>query len=841
LIRLSISAGSYRVRPEFEKISRCQLELDCDYRAIVSHDSVGEWLKIAPLRVLSFDIECAGRKGHFPKPEIDPVIQIACCLSTQDNLAQPISKAIFTLNSCASIVGTTVISNRTEQELLLNFLKFFLTTDPDIITGYNIINFDFPYILDRAKALKVTNFPYLGRILTSVTTMKNAKFESKAYGIRENKEIKIEGRIQFDLLDVMRREFKLRSYTLNAVCAHFLQQQKEDVHYSIITDLQNGTDETRRRLAIYCIKDSLLPLQLMDKLMLIINYIEMARVTGVPITYLLTRGQQIKVISQLYRKSKQRNLLIPVRQIKKEDEKYEGATVIEPKKGYYTLPIATLDFASLYPSIMQAHNLCYSTLLSPQHLSKLSKDDYVRTPTGDCFIKPSIQRGLLPEILSELLEARSAAKKQMKSAKDAFTAAVLNGRQLALKISANSVYGFTGAQVGQLPCLAISSSVTAFGRDMIQHTKAAVEKHYTISNGYKYNAEIIYGDTDSVMVKFGCSSVEEAMKLGAEAAGFVTKEFVDPIKLEFEKVYWPYLLMNKKRYAGLYWTNADKWDKMDTKGIETVRRDNCQLVSQVVTECLNLILIERNVPRAIDYAKRVISDLLTNRLDLSLLVISKSLGKSASSEGYTAKQAHVELAERMRKRDPRSAPVVGDRVAYVITRGAKGAPAYDKAEDPIYVLEHDIPIDTHYYLQNQLTQPLTRLFEPILQEKSSSLFTGDHTRHIKIATANTSGGIMQFAVKKRTCLACKVPLLNHDTVVCSSCHGREAELYLKAIENVREHEELYSQAWTTCQRCTNILHQDVLCTSKDCPIFYRRKKVQKDLKEAQASLDRFTF
>jgi len=207
------------------------------------------------------------------------------------------------------------------------------------------------------------------------------------------------------------------------------------------------------------------------------------------------------------------------------------------------------------------------------------------------------------------------------------------------------------------------------------------------------SAEVIYGDTDSVMIKFGVESVAESMELGKVAAVEVSKLFERPIKLEFEKVYYPYLLMNKKRYAGLYWSNPIKHDKMDTKGIETVRRDNCALVSNVVTQCLNLILIEKNVSMAIEYCQRIISDLLTNRLDLSLLVISKSLGKSAGASDYASKQAHVELAERMRKRDPRSAPVVGDRVAYVITRGAKDAKAHEKAEDPLYVLEHGVPID----------------------------------------------------------------------------------------------------------------------------------------------------
>ena len=146
----------------------------------------------------------------------------------------------------------------------------------------------------------------------------------------------------------------MSSYSLNSVSAEFLGQQKEDVHHSIIADLQQGSDADRRRLAIYCLKDAHLPMLLMNKLSIIVNYIEMARVTGVPLNFLLTRGQQIKVFSMLLRKTKQVNLLIPnVAKHGGDDGTYEGATVIEPKKAYYEVPIATLDFASLYPSIMQ--------------------------------------------------------------------------------------------------------------------------------------------------------------------------------------------------------------------------------------------------------------------------------------------------------------------------------------------------------------------------------------------------------------------------------------------------------------------------------------------------------
>uniref|UniRef100_A0A1J3HQT6 DNA-directed DNA polymerase n=1 Tax=Noccaea caerulescens TaxID=107243 RepID=A0A1J3HQT6_NOCCA len=158
---------------------------------------------------------------------------------------------------------------------------------------------------------------------------------------------------------------------------------------------------------------------------------------------------------------------------------------------------------------------------------------------------------------------------------------------------------------------------------------------------------VIYGDTDSVMVQFGVSDVEAAMNLGREAAEYISRTFIKPIKLEFEKVYFPYLLINKKRYAGLLWTNPQKFYKMDTKGIETMRRDNCLLVKNLVTESLHKILIDRDVPGAAEYVKNTISDLLMNRIDLSLLVITKGLTKTG--DDYEVKSAHGELAERMRK------------------------------------------------------------------------------------------------------------------------------------------------------------------------------------------------
>ncbi|KAF2462071.1 DNA polymerase delta catalytic subunit [Lineolata rhizophorae] len=837
---VEVPPAKYNILPAPQRQSTCQIEASVHYRDLIAHPAEGEWVKMAPLRILSFDIECAGRKGVFPSPEIDPVIQIANVV-TRYGEEKPFVRNVFCMDTCSLIVNTQILSFDEEEKMFMAWRDFLEEVDPDVIIGYNIANFDFTYLLERAKHLRINKFPYWTRLKNLRSEARKSKFSSKQMGNRDTKTTNTNGRLQLDLLQLVQREYQLRSYTLNSVCAHFLNEQKEDVHHTMITELHNGDANSRRRLAVYCLKDAYLPQRLMDKLMCLINYTEMARVTGVPFNYLLARGQQIKFVSQLFRKALEQQLVIPNLTEKGSGEQYEGATVIEPTRGYYDVPIATLDFASLYPSIMQAHNLCYTTLLDKTIAEKLGLkegEDYIVTPNRDMFCTAKVRKGLLSQILEELIGARKRAKKELAVEKDPFKKAVLNGRQLALKISANSVYGLTGATTGKLPCLPIASSTTSYGRQMIERTKEEVERKYTIANGYTHDAQVIYGDTDSVMVKFGPGELTKAMELGQEAAEYVSAKFIKPIKLEFEKVYFPYLLINKKRYAGLYWTNSNKFDKMDSKGIETVRRDNCRLVQTVIETSLRMLLIDRDVNGAQEYVKETISDLLQNKIDMSNLVITKALAKS----DYDAKQAHVELAKRMKKRDKDSAPALGDRVAYVIVKGAGDAKNYERSEDPMYVLEHNIPVDTKYYLDNQLAKPLSRIFEPILGEKrAASLLTGEHTRAIAVA-APTMGRLMRFATRTATCMGCKKPLTGaeeRDGAVCADDRPRLAELYHKQLARAADLEVRFARLWTQCQRCQGSVHCEVICSSRDCPIFYMRMKAKKDVEDAGRELERF--
>lgn len=223
---------------------------------------------------------------------------------------------------------------------------------------------------------------------------------------------------------------------------------------------------------------------------------------------------------------------------------------------------------------------------------------------------------------------------------------------------------------------------------------------------------------------------------------------------------------------------------MDAKGIETVRRDNCGLVQIVVQGALDRLLKEMDKQAALEFCRGMISDLLQNRVDLSLLVITKGLTKKIgdseeSKEGknetksYNSNLAHVKLAEKMRHRDAASAPTVGDRVAYVMVKAMKGSKGYEKSEDPIFVLNNNLPIDYSYYIENQIKQPLVRIFEPMFRDAAdaeSKLFSGEHVRVIHQPKITTNSGLGKFAVVKAGCMSCKNVLPpNWDDVICQKC------------------------------------------------------------------------
>lgn len=821
---MGIVGMSYLRIKEYESCGVNTSVVTTSYKSIECLPLKGEFVTLPPLKMVSIDIECVGVDNSFPSSKTDPIIQIGNTLMRFGE-ADSTVQDIFCLKETTGIPGANVHWYDTERELLESWRRYFMETDPDIIVGYNIKGFDIPYILERGEVLGIEDFSVLGRSKRKVRT-RDTTMSGNAFGSISSTEVDIDGRLVIDMMLVIRRDFKLRSYSLNSVSIHFLKEQKEDVPHSSMGLLQSKDKDTRRRIASYCLRDTVLALRLFNHLDVLINYTELSRVTGVPIEYFFSRGIAVKMLALIYRAAAKEEFIVPVVTPFESEGGYEGGFVMDPKKGFYNKPISVMDFSSLYPSIMISRNLCYTTLLTKEQYSRMGG---VRTPTNDYFCSEETKRGLLPRILLELLASRKKTREELAKEKDPALRACLNGRQLAIKLCANSIYGFTGAPTGKLPCFEISRSVTAFGREMIMFTKKLVEETFCRSNGYSHDSVVIYGDTDSVMINFDECDLKKVFEMSKEISRFVSSKFVKPVTLEFEKVYCPYLLINKKRYAGLLYSNAESPSKIDTRGIETVRRDNCGLVKNVVETVLERILYKRDVEEAKRFVKDVIRDLYLGRTDLSLLVISKSLTKTGDK--YGSKQAHVELAEKLRKRDESTAPVLGDRIPYVIINKGRGVAAYEKSEDPVYVLENNLPIDTEYYIEQQLSKPLSRIFEPIM-ENIQELFKGDHTR--VVSSTPLKGPMNAFVKTAETCVGCR----SAGRIICDRC-TRDFYVYLQRLQlEVEERKERLNNCWVECQRCQGSIHSEVLCVNRDCPIFYMRTKVKKELVPLAARLNR---
>ncbi len=681
-----------------------------------------ETTDIAPFVVASLDIECNSSTGKFPDPTIpgDACFQIAISL-VKFGTDEVYDKTCLCYKQTAASPTATIKSFDTEREMLMAYTDYLREHDVDIITGWNIFGFDLEYIMKRAGLNGCPpEFFYMSKIKEHVCNLSEKKLSSSALGDNKLKIVPTPGRFYFDMFHEVKKEYKLDSYKLDNVSKLYLGDQKIDMPpKEMFARFVEGDPAKLLEVAEYCIKDTLLPHRLLDKLSTLMNLLEMAKATWVPLNYLVERGQQIKVFSQLTKKARELGYLVPTFDYGYKDQTgYEGATVLEAQSGAYYTPITALDFEGLYPSIMMAHNLCYSSLVLDSKYENLPGVEYER------FGRHVFAQGVpsvLPHILSELKQFRKQAKKDMAAATGA-AKRMFNGKQLAYKISMNSVYGFTGASVGMLPCVAIASTVTMKGRNMIDETKNYVEEHFP-------GSKVRYGDTDSVMVEFdvggrtGMEAIEYSWQLGEQAAEACNSLFKKPNNLELEKVYCPYFLYSKKRYAAKLWTK-DKagqmnMDYIDVKGLQLVRRDNTPHVREVCKELLDVVLESSDTVAPQALARKRAVELLEGEVPHDKLILSQQLGDSYKSSNLS----HVRVRDKMRERQPGSEPQSGDRVPYLLLdTGDPRAKAFEKAEDPKYTADKGLKVDYVYYFKNKFLNPVCDLLEPLFTDPKAEIF-----------------------------------------------------------------------------------------------------------------------
>ena len=691
----------------------------------------------APFVVASVDIECNSSTGKFPDADVkdDACFQIAVSL-THFGSDVPYDKICFCYKKTDSnLEGSIIKSYETEREMLMAFKEYLMEKDIDIITGWNIFGFDLEYIMKRAVMTKCDQTFYeMSKMKNHSCELVYKKLSSSALGDNALKILPMPGRFIFDLFHEVKKGYKLDSYKLDNVSKLYLGDNKIDMPPKEMFARFVEEDPVKlREVAEYCIKDTLLPHRLLSKLSILVNLLEMAKATWVPLCYLVERGQQIKVFSLLTKKAREMGFMVPtISWGQYSADGYEGATVLDAQKGAYYRPITALDFEGLYPSIMMAHNLCYSSMVMD---SKYENIPGVTYETFGFYKFAQDVPSLLPSILLELKQFRKQAKKDMAQSTGALKE-MYNGKQLAYKVSMNSVYGFTGASKGMLPCVQIASTVTLKGRSMIDETKAYVEKNFP-------GSKVRYGDTDSVMVEFdvgnrtGKEAIEYSWEIGERAAEECTKLFKSPNNLELEKVYCPYFLYSKKRYAAKLWTKGKdgnmNMDYIDVKGLQLVRRDNTPHMREVCKELLDVVLESSDTGPPKELALQRAIELIEGDVPNEKLILSQGLSDSYKSKGFAVSinspdikdinQAHVQVVRKMRERQPGSEPQSGDRVPYILLdTGDPKAKAFEKSEDPKYAKDNNLKVDYNYYFINKFLNPVCDLIEPLFEDPKEEIF-----------------------------------------------------------------------------------------------------------------------
>ena len=818
-------------------------------------------------------------RNNFPALEGDKVTFIGSTFMKYGD-KDPYLNHCIVLNSCDNIMSSNsqIETYNTEKEVLQSWTKLVQRENPDIIIGYNIFSFDYEFMFRRSQELDcVEDFLKLSRNNDEICATVDYKNPGKididrssttlASGTYELAIIKMNGRLQVDMLNWFRRSENLTSYKLDYVGGYFIGDEvksllhwyKEDedgfditriatnnmiglqvesyIHFEEINhssdyykdgqkfkvinvckeegwfeilgiekpqakkvkwglakddvtpkDIFRMTNEgpaSRAIIAKYCIQDCNLVQYLFNKVDVLTDLVEMSKLCSVPMSFLIFRGQGIKLTSYVAKKCREKKVLMPVIDKGSKNDGYEGAIVLDPKCGLYLDDAVCVgDFASLYPSSMLSENLCpsskvwtkiydlagnlmletgeknmngqyiYDNLPGIEYVdvrfdtykwirkTVKAKVEKVKSGYKECrFAQPTMneqgqeEKAIMPSILQELLKARKDTRKLIPQTSDEFMKNVLDKRQLAYKVTANSLYGQLGAKTSTFYEPDIAASTTATGRLLLTFAKKVVEECYTNTDiDSKYgmvntNAEYVYGDTDSVFFKFnltdketgekiiGEKALELSIEIAQEACHQVSKVLKQPHDFEYEKTYMPFCLFAKKRYSSVKYGTDPKKGKRDDMGSALKRRDNAPIVKDVYGGAIDILMVEKNIQKAIEYVHMRLQELVDGKVPIEKLIITKSLRSFYKNPQSIA---HKVLADRIGEREPGNKPTSGDRVpfVYIVYKGPvknKKILQGDRIETPSFIKDNNLQIDYSFYITNQIMKPLLQLFGLVIK------------------------------------------------------------------------------------------------------------------------------
>lgn len=801
-------------------------EVDGWYRESMGSDSVNPSYLVPSMsgkiqeleedmRYMFLEIFSSSRPNMTPFPPKDPLTAVFWQTRTESG--------IITTRDLKG-VSSDYVTVENEMDLFKELQTTVRTRDPDLLAGYETNSFSWGWVGKRYTEL-TGELLNLGRLKTENTFM------------REPENFRHAGRYIIDLWNVFRKELNLQVYTLEYVVYHVLHITTPHFSYDQLTEWwlskPNEVCEYIQNRVNLCI-------QLTEHLEIVTKFTAQARVIGIDFLSSIVRGSQFKVEAVLCRLCKKSNFLLvsPSRkQVAEQNALERIPLVMEPQSSLYTDPVCVLDFRSLYPSIIIAFNLCYSTCIGRVRLWKnknklgfvddlrvpkgLTREDIYIAPNGIGFVKPRVRRSTLAIMLKEILESRFMLKNSMKFKKeDSRYQRNLNGQQLVLKFIANVTYGYVSASFsGRMPCAEIADSIVSTGRELLTRTIDMIEA----TSKWGIRPQVVYGDTDSLFVKLPGVSKEQAFQIGNEIATMITSSFPDPIELEMEKVYLPCFLLTKKRYVGFSYESPSSEAFFDAKGTETIRRDCTKIEAKLEKRALEILFSTADLSKVKQYLQNQWRAILNGQVNLRDYVFSQAvrLGHYRSDNKSTLPGAAVIALDKMAK-DEGAEPQYRERVPFLIAAGPPGSTLSERTVSPQEAVTNpDIHIDSDYYIKKNIMPPLERMFNLIGVNVMS--WYQEMPKPIRYSHAAASG-IRSFASSG----ACRICLSQTDKYLCDACAANIPQTVYVLESRRHAQEKGLEKIRSLCDTCSpNSGFKN--CVSMDCGVYFEREKSRAEL------------
>lgn len=753
----------------------------------------------------------------------------------------------------------------TELDLINRLVDIVRYYDPDVITGYEVHNGSWGYVIERAR--KKYDFDIADEV-SRVKAQSHGKFgkDEDRWGSDHTSSIQITGRHMINIWRAMQSELNLLQYTMENVVFHLLHRRIPHYSHKDLTKWhQSGTPRNMIKLVEYYSSRVQMNLEIIEANEIIPRTSEQARLLGIDFASVYYRGSQFKVESLMFRIAKPENFLLVSpsrRQVGQQNALECLPLVMEPQSDFYTSPLLVLDFQSLYPSVMIAYNYCYSTFLGraagwrgrdkmgfleyerQPRLLELLKDKINIAPNGMIYAKQEVRQSLLAKMLTEILETRVMVKAGMKADKDdKILQRLLNNRQLALKLIANVTYGYTSASFsGRMPCSEIADSIVQSGRETLEK---AISLIHSID---RWGAEVVYGDTDSLFVYLKGRTRDQAFDIGEEIAQAVTEINPQPIKLKFEKVYHPCVLLAKKRYVGFKYEHRTQTEpEFDAKGIETVRRDGTPAEQKIEEKALKLLFRTADLSQVKSYFQRQCNKIMLGRVSIQDFCFAREVRLGTYSERGTMPAGAMISTKRMLD-DPRLEPQYGERVPYVVITGAPGSRLVDRCVAPDTLLQDaQLDLDAEYYITKNIIPPLERIFNLVGANVRQWFDEMPKVRRIRQVNTSSTARRGQLGLMKKTlesymrsssCAVCREKLSDPTATICKQCLALPHLTLFDIVSRLQRAEKRVVDLEAVCRSCMGVsANDDINCDSMDCPVFYSRTRDVASLRHSRDVLE----